>query len=381
MDIRKTVLDTVKQVRGAQPFALSERNQNIYRILLDEPNGEKTAYYFNSPLYRRRDGCLIDKRFVSQNNMLVFEGSNATILYTNGKFDMHDYLGNLLVQFGTREPLKNMFGSLHGSNLHIQPTFNGISVEASCQEGTPFCFTIRTSETFEKIKSNTKYVAFMRTKFEPFFIISPLYARISGRKDLIPCTISITPEEDNTYLVTIQAATHEPHTILFEINLYEGKFFQDTTVESEAPNRNNCYGSVSFLGQTAALGEQWLYTKTSRTKVFDIENIPIQSVRMFIPVFQKGNILPMAYLPLERFCSFGSTWKKKVPCTENLTTAQYDQEYYILDLSDLLINPSTHFLRQTEGFILRLTDNNNGCSVIATGDCCIASQFLEIKYH
>ena len=178
----------------------------------------------------------------------------------------------------------------------------------------------------------------------------------------------------------MQAATNKPYTILFEINLYEGKFFQDTTVESGAPDRNNCYGSVSFLGQTAALGEQWLYTKTSRKKVFDVENIPIQSVRMFIPVFQKGTILPTAYLPLERFCSFGSTWKKKIPYTKILTTAQYNEGYYILDLSDLLINPSTQYLRQTDGFILRLTNNSSDCSIIATGDCCITPQFLEIRY-
>lgn len=382
--MERTILDTIKQVRGNLPFLISENNQNIYRVLLNEPDGGKTAYYFNSPLYRRRDGNLIRKCFVQNGDVQAFEGSTAKITYQNGEFCMADHSGSLFVCFERGNLELTERGTLYSRDLHIEPTLNGIVVKAACVGNTPFEFSIRTTEIFSNIKKNSKYLAFMRNKFEPFFVISSLYAHADATNGFVPCTVAAEAETDGTYTVTIQSTTSETNSVLFEINLYEGKFFQDTTVESGAPDRNNCYGSSSFLGQTDELGEQWLYTKTSRKKVFDIENRPIQSVRMFIPVFKKGVFLPTAYLPLERFCSFGSTWKKKIPFTDLLTTAefaQYNEQFYILDLSKLLIDPTTHFLRRTEGFVLRLANAGEDYSVIATGDCCKAPQFLEIRYR
>ncbi len=381
MNTRKTILDTIRKIRKDKSLIVSEKNQNIYRVVLNEPTGEKTAYYFNSPLYCRKTGYIVDKRFLHTSAGDIFEGSSATISQSNGSIKMSDHLGDLCVDFEKKEFYNNHSGILCSSTTIIKPTLNGVIVESRCDGTTPFMFNIRTTEKFEKIKSNSKYIAFMRNKFEPFFIISPLYAREIETDAIIPCTISIEQQENSYYKVTVNTSCKKTYMVTFEINIYEGKFFQDTTVESQFPDRNNCYGSVSFLGQTIELGEQWLYTKTSRKKVFDVENVPIRSVRMFIPVFKKGNIMPTAYLPRERFCSFGSTWKKKIPFTRALTTAEDTEGFYILDLSELLINPETHFLRKTEGIILRLLGDNEDCAVIATGDCCAAPQFLEITYR
>ena len=306
---------------------------------------------------------------------------------------LSDSFGDLLIDLDGMEGAECVGGVLYGRSIRVEPTLNGIAVEASMQGGEPFTFEMRTTEAFERIKSNSKYIAFMREQFAPFFVISTLYARENGSGKKRGLSINLatayfvpkpfTPFQlervsDRTYLVHVEASTRKAHTLLFEINLYEGKFFQDTTVESRSPSRNNCYGSVAFLGQTLMLGEQWLYTKTSRKKVFDIERMPIRYVRMYIPIFEKGKNPLTAFLPRARFCSFGSNWKNKIACGDQLTVSESIDGYYRLDLTALLTDPKTHCLRRSEGVVLRNMPGHEDCSVIATGDCCYAPQILEV---
>lgn len=49
--MNKTVLDTIRRIRGGKAFHMSARNQNVYRVLMQETDSQ-TAYYFNTPVYR-----------------------------------------------------------------------------------------------------------------------------------------------------------------------------------------------------------------------------------------------------------------------------------------------------------------------------------------
>ncbi len=375
--MNKTVLDTIRQIRGGRAFHMSGKNQNIYRVLIQEADSQ-TAYYFNTPVYRRSSGRLVDLNFLETGGVRMFEGANSMITSSGRKMKLSDSFGDLLIDLDGMEGAECVGGVLYGRSIRVEPTLNGIAVEASMQGGEPFTFEMRTTEAFERIKSNSKYIAFMREQFAPFFVISTLYARENGSGKVFPATVTLERVSDRTYLVHVEASTRKAHTLLFEINLYEGKFFQDTTVESRSPSRNNCYGSVAFLGQTLMLGEQWLYTKTSRKKVFDIERMPIRYVRMYIPIFEKGKNPLTAFLPRARFCSFGSNWKNKIACGDQLTVSESIDGYYRLDLTALLTDPKTHCLRRSEGVVLRNMPGHEDCSVIATGDCCYAPQILEV---
>lgn len=379
MNYLKAILDTVTALRGGKPFRYSAANRNMYRIVSEEDDGSKTAYYFNSPIYRRRDRQLIDLRFRTADGVSTFYGSSASVTYDGEVLHMEDAFGRLTVAFPESESLQCVSGTMRNSSLVLRPTLNGIAVTAECGAGKPFVFEMYTTEDFAKIKGNGKYIAFMRSKFEPFFVLSGLYAH-APTKGMIPVSISMEKTENRRYRVTVDANVNTTASVVFEINLYEGKFFQDTTVESRSPDKNNCYGSVAFLGQTQELGEQWLYTKTSRKKVFDIEKVAIRSVRMYIPIFDAAAQTPTAFLPRERFCSFGSTWTKKIPCGAVLTAAEQTDGYYVLDLTSLLTDPATQRLRRAEGIVLRMPRSGDR-AVIATGDCCMSPQILEVNYR
>ncbi len=377
--MNKTVLDTIRRIRGGKAFHMSARNQNVYRVLMQETDSQ-TAYYFNTPVYRRQDGRMVDLRFLETGGVRLFEGSNSTVTAAGSEIKLSDSYGDVFLYIDEMEDTQYTSGALCGSVLRVEPTLNGIAVRVFLDGGHPFLFRLRTTEAFEKIKSNGKYIAFMREQFTPFFVISTLYAKESGSEQTLPAAVTMEKTDDRSYLVRIEASTSLAHTLLFEINLYEGKFFQDTTVESRSPTRNNCYGSAAFLGQTPFFGEQWLYTKTSRKKVADIERVPVRFVRMHIPVFEKGRNPLTAFLPCARFCSFGSNWKNKIPCGDLLTVSEYTDGYYTLDLTGLLTDPKTWHLRRAEGLVLRSIPCGEDYAVIATGDCCYAPQILEVNF-
>lgn len=378
MNHMRSVMDTVMCLRGGNPFCYSDDNNNMYRIVSKEADGSSTAYYFSTPIYRRMDCKPVELRFALVNGNPVFHGSDARISYDGESLFLQSGIGSLLVSFDGARALECVSGMLRNESVQIRPTLNGIAVAAACSREETFSFTLSTTDVYKKIRNTEAYIAFMHGRFEPFFVISGLYAHSLGG-GLQPVKLSLERIDENTYHVSVRTSAKASSTVVFEINMYEGKFFQDTPVSSRLPDKNNCFGSVAFLGQTQQFGEQWLYTKTSRKKVFDIEQSTICSVKMHIPVFEADVQSLAVYLPQERFCSFGSTWAKKVPCGDLLGMAQKKDDYFTVDMTALLTNPETGRLRKAEGIVLRLPQG--GHAVLATGDCCMMPQILEVNYR
>ena len=59
--------------------------------------------------------------------------------------------------------------------------------------------------------------------------------------------------------------------------------------------------------------------------------------------------------------------------------AQKKDDYFTVDMTALLTNPKTGRLRKAEGIVLRLPQG--GHAVLATGDCCMMPQILEVNYR
>ena len=58
-----SVFDEIAMLRKDAPIEIDQRNHNRYRVVLDEQDGSKTAYYFSTPIYNNRTGKLVDMRF------------------------------------------------------------------------------------------------------------------------------------------------------------------------------------------------------------------------------------------------------------------------------------------------------------------------------
>ena len=68
-----SVLDEITKLRNDAPIELDHRNHNRYRVVLDEQDSSKTAYYFSAPIYNNRTGKLVDMRFHEKVRRLMRE--------------------------------------------------------------------------------------------------------------------------------------------------------------------------------------------------------------------------------------------------------------------------------------------------------------------
>ena len=78
-----SVLDEITKLRNDAPIELDHRNHNRYRVVLDEQDGSKTAYYFSTPIYNNRTGKLVDMRFHEKEGTIYSIGSNASCTFTD----------------------------------------------------------------------------------------------------------------------------------------------------------------------------------------------------------------------------------------------------------------------------------------------------------
>ena len=167
---------------------------------------------------------------------------------------------------------------------------------------------------------------------------------------------------------------------MFEMNLYEPKLFQDTTVESMHPDKNNAYGSIGFIGKTKQHGEQWLYSRPDFSKISDLTSSRIDKVLLHIPVLNGSLENVEVYIPEKRFCSFGSTWNKKVNSSGKVASSNNNGRYITIDVTSMFTNRSEQILEYNEGLILKKPKGKNDFIAISTGDCYFSPQILEIKF-
>lgn len=218
----------------------------------------------------------------------------------------------------------------------------------------------------------------MSERFKPFLSVAALYAR-NEKGNFSPVEIKYEDRGNQTYDLSF---FHEVENggFFFEVNLYEPKLFQDTTVESLHPDTNNAYGAVGFIGKTKEFGEQWLYSRPDFSKIPDIVSERIEKVLLHIPILNESDESVDVFIPEKRFCSFGSTWNKKINASPKIASSNNQGRYLTIDVTTMFTNRTDQALVYNEGLILKKPKGKNNFIAISTGDCYSAPQILEIKF-
>ncbi len=266
---------------------------------------------------------------------------------------------------------------LRGDGLQIYPTTNGLVYQVACAPGQTRRITLTVNQPFLNTRSNDRSFALMQEEHSPALVASCIGVIDAAGQILAPVQLQYQKLTDDTYALDFTHHRNDGQAVLYEINLYEPKLFQDTTVESAQPRTNNVFGTVAFLGDTAEYGRQWLYSRPDLSKVQDMLDRKIHRVNLHIPMLNPAGGRLTACRAAQRFCSFGSRWDNKVEAAgpEILSTQQAG--YHSLDITRRMTDPN-QYLTQTEGLILRSC--GPGCSIVATGDSCYAPQILEIRF-
>ena len=376
-----SVIQEIFTLREGRPFAIDRRNRNRYRIVVLEPDGRQTAYYFGTPVYNCRTGDMVNIRFSQTAGGAVFTGSNATVTVSE-TVQMENENGKCVFDFGIKECIPANDG-IHCGTFRIRPTLNGITVRTSAVDKRMFSFEMETEYPFNSIRENDRCVAFMTDRFRPFVTISCIGTVDGDNADavLAPAVLEYRQTSVGRYRFTVSPTVFTGTGMMFEVNMYEPKLFQDTTVESLHPKMNNAFGGIAFIGNTSYCGEQWLYTRPDYEKLKEVMGRQIDRVVMWLPRHRPGNVRIAACGIQRRFCSFGSDWQNKVTAFNRISTGENKEKYCRLDITEILLREPGGTLVPNEGFILRSAVRDSGFSVISTGDSYYAPEILAIMYR
>lgn len=371
------LLETIIAIRKEKDFPIDTTNRNRYRIVVNEQNGTKTAYYFSAPIYNANNRKLLDLKF-TDDIIPQLIGSNSQISFSE-HIKMSNTHGNLFL------PLKEKVLRISDTELHegeniILPTTNGFIYKLPIKDFSSKPLRIKTDRIFTETRANNKYFALMKEKFTPFCYICAI--GIEDENGTISSPFTIMNRKISGYEYEISSAT--PITsgkyFVFEINLYEKKLIQDTTVESANPNVNNAFGSCAYIGTTAEFGEQWLYSKIDTIHLSELAGRRINSVTAYIAKLSNNMFDIDTFKVSERFCSFGSNWENKKTESNFLNRSCCTEDYIVIDITNSLIHEKHKQIIATNGFILKPTKKNDFVA-ITTGDSCFLPQIIAINYH
>lgn len=373
-----SILNEITKLRSDTSLSIDRTNSNRYRVVLNEDNFTKTAYYFSTPIYNMSTKKAVDMKFHTFENYFYLEGSNSSIIFSD-KIKLENHYGYISIDLPEKISLKSEY-ELHSGTNKIFPTTNGFAYMILCPNDIPFSFDVESSIPFLNVRSNNKCFSLMREKFEPFFTVSCIGTSNLSREIIAPAKLICDKITDRKYKISVTPSTPVSHYVLIEINMYESKLFQDTTVESKNPMLNNAFGSIAYIGTTKEFGEQWLYTRPDFSILSDLLGKRILKAVFHIPTLNITSITLTGYSLSSRFCSFGSNWDNKMAMKEAIVSSNIRFGYQDMDVTKLLTNKES-MLERSEGLIIKSKTKNNGFSVMPTGDSYYAPQILEINYE
>lgn len=368
-----SVLSEIKYLRNMKDTVIEYHNSNRYRVMIKEESGY-TAYCFSTPIYSFKTRKFIRINPDDMTNEYSFCGSNGTITAHHNCYTFENCEGKVIITIED-----TLIG--HGidrcmpSSVGIVPTCNGLRFIVN---GNNVSFLIKFDVKAEGVRYNPSCFTIMKETFKPFLSVSSLYAS-DNMGNFSPVEMRYMQNGTDDYEVEL---FHDISggTFLFEINLYEPKLFQDTTVESAHPDINNVYGAIGFIGKTRQFGQQWLFSRPDFTKIPDLASHHVNKVLLHIPVLNGSLDNVDVYIPKKRFCSFGSTWNDKVDVSNKVVSSNNNGRYITIDVTAPFTDPLTHELVYNEGFLLRKAKGMNDFIILSTGDCYSAPQILEINF-
>lgn len=373
-----SVIDEIIKLRNDDSLTIDYENSNRYRIVLKEQDGSKTAYYFSTPIYNDKTKRLIDLKFCQDNNEIHSTGSNANISFTD-KIKLTNQSGTCIINMDNAISWNNEI-ELKCGNDYIYPTTNGFVYKKWCDNGQAAPLGLEVDKPFMTIRSNNKYFSVMSESFTPFVTVSCIGSIDDNGNIISPATIEYQKLTDSKFCFTVAVCNPNAEWVMFEVNLYEPKTFQDTTVESANPTVNNSFGSIGFIGYTDIFGEQCLYTKPDFYKFSDIIDNRISKAIMHIPQLNNSNITLIAFKLASRFCSFGSAWDNKVDATNTVAYSTLNNGYQSIDITEMIIDKFGRLL-QADGCIIRRKNKDKAFCAITTGDSYYRPQIYEINFR
>ena len=373
----QSILSEITKLRNDDDLVIDRQNSNRYRVVIAEPDGDRTAYYFTSPIYNTKSRKVVSMKFYDKGETVYAVGSNANItIGENIRMENHE--GACILSLPGR-PKKNTDHELVCGQDRILPTTNGVCIESDCRNGRSHSFTLELSQPFLNVRANDKYIALMCEQFRPLVTVSCIGTSDTNGNIISPAKITYQKISDRKYIITVFSCTTMGKSVLFEVNLYEPKLFQDTTVESKNPRINNAFGGVGFIGNTNEFGEQWLYTRPEFSKMKELDGKKIHNAILHLPKLNTGAVELIASKVARRFCSFGSNWENKISEVAMRADSQITDQYINVNLMPILVERFGR-LSKGDGFILKAQRRNSGFSVITTADSYFMPQILEIKY-
>lgn len=366
-----TALQEVCELKSHIP-QINTNNTNRYCILSTE-GWTTTAYCFGVPVYNDITKRLVRREFIQDKNSARFLGANTNGYIHHGKLILTNSNGGICITLPPETP-KWKDETLIVGSWKLRPSFNGVHVHCTSDMAQ---FKIHVDRGFS-LRHNSKSFCLMKDQFLPFLTVSPLFA--SDEAGIAyPSAIEYEEESNRSYSITVGAK--KGTTVDFEVNLYEPKLFQDTTVESLHPKENNAYGGIAFLGKTAWTGEQWLYSRLDLTKIPELGSKTVKKAFLHIPIWNSAEYELSVFTPTARFCSFGSNWENKVNNTEKDTTISHNGKYLTIDTTKIFTDATEHCLIPTQGLVLKPRTKHNHPVVISTGDNYTLPQILEVQYE
>lgn len=373
----KSIVSEIMRLRTEPPIAFDKENRNSNRLVTMEADKTKTAYYFTAPIYNQKTGKILSMKFQKNSGGTQLIGSNA-ITTVADQIRMENDEGSITVS-PAKPLLYTSEYEIGNEDLSLMPTTNGVLCKArSCTNA--FTFELEANIPSLPIRANDRYFALMSDKFRPFFTVTCIGTLNAHGELIAPAFIAFQKLTENRFSLSVLPIAQLGEAVLFEMNLYEPKLFQDTTVESANADTNNVYGAVAFLGKTEAHGEQWLYTKTEPAAFSDLLGYEINRAVLHIPMLSPTDAVLAAYRVSARFCSFGSKWNNKIPPAENVAFSKQNEGYQSFDITSFFADSHSKQFMPSNGLILKLHSKDSGFSAIATADNYCAPQILEVNY-
>lgn len=371
-------LDTISHLRSSKNINIDEENENRFCVTINEKDSSKTGYYFSTPIHNKFTKQIINCEFTKVANGFIAGGSNSAIkIFDNIQLENGDGVCAIPLN---KKITSSTSTELTLENDHILLTTNGILYIADISNKGSFSFDLTVDKPFLSVRSNDQCLVLLKDVFLPFASISCIGSSNTYDDNVNPAYIQYSKLSDDKFHITITPKSYSSKYIYVEINLYEHKAVQDTTVESANPQKNNAYGGIAFIGNSECFGEQWLYSKFDYYSLIDVLDKKIQKAIWHIPKYNSNHTEIAAFELKTRFCSFGSNWENKIESSNFIGFGIDRGDYIDIDITQVLLNVQAHGTTLSEGIILRPKRKRNEYTAISTGDNYFKPQIIEINY-
>lgn len=352
---------------------------NRYGFRTTTPEGEERQYLFTTPVFH--ENGLVRRQFINAGTGFLFQGSKGlmTVLPDGVLLKNEECYVRLCWEKKQRFALSADGECLCSEEMEIRPTLNGVSVLQN-YDRKPLYFRFESRPEYRGFaRMNSKCFAYMKEKFVPYVTLNSVYAATGETGELSGADLAMIKDGDTRYRFRMTAAAENAQKLNWEINLYEPKLIQDTTVESRRPTENNAYGNVAFLGRSPDHGVQYLYSRFDFGKIKTDPTGKMKRVFLHIPYYAAGEQKFRVAAPFRRFCSFGSNWANKMPADDCDVKYYRQNGYFVFDLSDCLLRENGTW-KENNGIVI-YPEKSDGVSVLATADNYNMPQMIEIQYE